>query len=63
MNRTIAALVLGAATAVLAGCNGQISEPWVSGQQAEALEAERTMSADQKRELTHRLQRYASAHR
>lgn len=62
MNRTIAALVLGA-TAVLGGCNGQISEPWVSGQQAQALEAERTMSADHKRELAHRLQRYASAHR
>lgn len=63
MKRTIAALALGAATAILGGCNGQISEPWVSGQQAEALEGERTSSADQKRELAHRLQRYASAYR
>lgn len=63
MKRALAALALAAATAILGGCSGQISEPWVSGGQAEALEAERTRSADQKRELTHRLQRYATAYR
>lgn len=63
MNRTIAALALGAATAILGGCNGQISEPWVSGQQAQALENERARSADQKQELVHRLQRYATPYR
>lgn len=62
MKRTIAALVLCAATAILSGCYGQISEPWVSGQQAETLEAERARTTDQRRELAHRLQRYASAY-
>jgi hypothetical protein len=51
------------AALAVSGCSGDIGEPWVSGQQAEALADERSMSADQKRELTHRLQRYAAAYR
>jgi hypothetical protein len=63
MNRTIAALMLCAAAAILSGCSGDISEPWVSGQQAQALEDERTRSTDVSRELAHRLERYASPYR
>lgn len=63
MKRNIGLLMLCAATVILGGCNGSISEPWVSGQQAEALEDERTRSAEHKRELERRLQRYASAYR
>lgn len=41
---------------VLAGCE-RISEPWVSGSQAEALEDERVRTDDQKRDLRARLER------
>lgn len=59
-------LVRGAAIAVammiLAGCSGSISEPWVSGSQAEALESERTRSADNQKVLRARLENYAGAY-
>jgi len=59
-------LVRGAVTAIamilLAGCSGSISEPWVSGTQAEALESERTRSAEQKKALRARLENYAGAY-
>ncbi len=54
--------VIGIAILMLAGCSGSISEPWVSGSQAEALESERTRSAEQKKALRARLQNYAGAY-
>jgi len=50
------------AVTLLAGCSGSISEPWVSGTQAEALESERMRSDDQKQVLRARLERYADAY-
>lgn len=46
---------------LLTGCE-PIQEPWVSGQKAEALEQERTRSAQQSQELQGRLQRYGGAY-
>lgn len=45
----------------LAGCE-PISEPWVSGGQGEALEQERTRTANQSQELRGRLERYGNAY-
>ncbi|MDZ7787793.1 MAG: hypothetical protein U5K73_06605 [Halofilum sp. (in: g-proteobacteria)] len=53
---------IGIAMMMLAGCSGSISEPWVSGSQAEALESERTRSAEQKQVLRARLENYAGAY-
>lgn len=50
------------AIALLAGCSGSISEPWVSGTQAEAVESERTRDADEQKVLRSRLMRYADAY-
>lgn len=54
--------VIGIAILMVAGCSGSISEPWVPGSQAEALESERTRSAEQKKALRARLQNYAGAY-
>ena len=53
---------IGIALMILAGCSGSISEPWVSGSQAEALESERTRSAEQQQVLRARLENYAGAY-
>lgn len=53
---------IGIAMMMLAGCSGSISEPWVPGSQAEALESERTRSAEQKQVLRARLENYAGAY-
>jgi hypothetical protein len=53
---------IGIAMFLLAGCSGSISEPWVSGTQAEALESERTRTAEQKQVLRARLENYAGAY-
>ena len=53
---------LGIAIMLLAGCSGSISEPWVSGTQAEALKDERTRTAEQKQVLRARLENYAGAY-
>ncbi|WP_070989862.1 hypothetical protein [Halofilum ochraceum] len=53
---------IGIAILMLAGCSGSISEPWVSGSQAEKLESERTRSAEQKQALRDRLENYAGAY-
>jgi hypothetical protein len=52
----------GLAVAGVAGCSGEISEPWVSGTQAEQLEAERSRSATAQKALRGRLERYADAY-
>ena len=57
---TVTTLAL--AAALLAGCSGSISEPWVSGTQAEALEAERTRTEAQHQALRARLERYGGAY-
>lgn len=50
------------AVTLLAGCSESISEPWVSGTQAEALESERNRSSDEQRALRGRLENYADAY-
>lgn len=55
-------LVALAAALLLAGCSGDISEPWVSGDQATALQAERTRTDEQQKELRARLERYGDAY-
>lgn len=49
------------AALLLAGCE-HVSEPWVSGSQAEALAAERTRSEAQEQALRGRLRRYGGAY-
>ena len=53
----ITLLVLG-----VTACGEPISEPWLSGGQAETLEAERTRSDAQEQELRARLRRYGDAY-
>lgn len=55
-------VVVAFAIALIAGCSGSISEPWVSGAQADDLELERTRSAEEKQMLGRRLARYADAY-
>ncbi|MFP4252769.1 MAG: hypothetical protein ACLFRM_09050 [Guyparkeria sp.] len=54
---------IAAALGLLVGCSGSISEPWVSGAQAERLEDERTRSTEQQRALRDRLANYGGAYR
>lgn len=53
----IGAVVLGA----LVGCE-PISEPWVSGAEAERLEDERTRTEEQQQALRQRLNNYGGAY-
>ena len=55
-------LPVGLVVLALTGCSEPISDPWVSGQQAEALEAERSRGAEQKQALRGRLERYGGAY-
>ncbi|MDZ7786684.1 MAG: hypothetical protein U5K73_00645 [Halofilum sp. (in: g-proteobacteria)] len=59
LNAMLAPLALTAL--LLAGCE-PVQEPWVSGNQADALEQERTRSAQRSQELRGRLQRYGGAY-
>lgn len=43
---------------LLAACDENISEPWLSDYQAETLEKERKRSDQQEQELRQRLERY-----
>ncbi len=62
MRKRIHWALIAAAAVALAGCSESISEPWVSGEQAEALKGERTRTADQKQVLRTRLENYAGAY-
>lgn len=61
LNRWSTAALAVLAALLFAGCE-PISEPWVSGRQAEALENERTRTDEQKQALRERLQRYGDAY-
>lgn len=49
------------AVSLVVGCE-PVSEPWVSGKQAERLESERTRTDDQRDALRARLRNYGGAY-
>lgn len=61
MRRAIYSFVAAAVVLLVAGCE-PISEPWVSGEQAELLDQERTRSDEQKNALRERLRKYGGAY-
>lgn len=62
MKRATCGLIGAIAIGALAGCE-PVSEPWVSGEQAEALEAELTRTSEQSEALRARLQNYGGAYK
>ena len=61
MERLNAGILAALITLPLAACE-PVSDPWVSGRQAEMLEGERTRSPEQAQELRGRLERYGDAY-
>lgn len=61
MRRAIYGFVAAAVVVLVAGCE-PVSEPWVSGEQAERLEAERSRTDEQKAVLRERLRNYGGAY-